>query len=240
MSSYTPSMTLYTEYAWSILPWLNLREDLHSALVLNETLLSMPNSTCTHALLSKLSLQYRDAVVMMPGPNLLDEVKLCGIRALLEESLIVVVDSAVVASHKLNLVPDLIVTDLDGDVELIRRYNVDHEVHVIVHAHGDNVDKIVRHVRCLRGGSVSGTCQYPVDLERVSFCPGFTDGDRTLYMLSRASFRTIYVLGLDYSRPTQVKRDVRSKMLKLRVAEDLTRLAQAFESSRILTASSLI
>lgn len=95
--------------------------------------------------------------------------------------------------------PDVIVTDLDGDVEDQVRANKEGSV-VFVHAHGDNADAISAFVPRFAGGVVC-TCQCP-PVQGVLNFGGFTDGDRAACIASSLGVRSIRLLGFDFDRPS--------------------------------------
>ncbi len=96
-------------------------------------------------------------------------------------------------------VPDVVVTDLDG----IMKPNGG-SIYV-VHAHGDNMDKLERVSEFKK---VIGTCQV-ANTGRAKLYGGFTDGDRAvlLSLIAGASFVKLYSMDLEsdligmYSKP---------------------------------------
>lgn len=95
------------------------------------------------------------------------------------------------------IVPDLVVTDLDGDPK--RQVEIHGEsVPLAVHAHGDNGDRLERWVPDL-DGPVLGTCQCdPEGLDRVRNLGGFTDGDRAACLAAHFGARKLILVGWDF------------------------------------------
>jgi len=217
----------YIEYAWTLLPELNFKLDLYSAQLLNQYLKNHTNSIKLSTLMSKLKYRYTKAIVLMPSERLLTQLPLLK-YILNENTLVTYVDSTI---NLLRIIPELpkpqlIISDLDCDIsmlkELCNKYeHYRHDIALIVHAHGDNVNKL-NIVQELSPTYIAGTCQYPIELEYVSYVPGFTDGDRTLLLLSRY-FNQIIVLGADFNKPSNlVKKDrVDVKVKKLQVAKEI-------------------
>jgi len=75
---------------------------------------------------------------------------------------------------------DLVVTDLDGDPEAVRAL-ADRDTPVVVHAHGDNRERLETVVPDLPAGQVVPTTQAR-PTERVHNFGGFTDGDRAAFL----------------------------------------------------------
>jgi len=112
------------------------------------------------------------------------------------------------------VIPDIVVTDLDGRMEDLIRAAHGGAV-MVVHAHGDNLDKLVEFVPDLMEvATVIGTCQCrPVG--KIWNFGGFTDGDRAVFLADHLGARKIALYGMDfkgeigrysYSADTEVKR----------------------------------
>jgi len=102
-------------------------------------------------------------------------------------------DGATAALLEAGLRPDIITTDLDGDVNAILEANRAGSL-VVVHAHGDNIRALREHVRAFRNGLLLGTCQTrPVG--RVLNFGGFTDGDRAVFMAFHLGARRVLLAG---------------------------------------------
>ncbi|MDK2854483.1 MAG: 2-amino-4-hydroxy-6-hydroxymethyldihydropteridine diphosphokinase [Thermococcaceae archaeon] len=107
---------------------------------------------------------------------------------------LIAADGATSALLEQDIVPDVIVTDLDGRFEDIKRAN-ELGAYVAVHAHGDNMDKLRAHVPALK--NVLGTCQTePLDI--VHNFGGFTDGDRAVFLAEELGAREIILVGFDF------------------------------------------
>ncbi|ACS90106.1 MULTISPECIES: 6-hydroxymethylpterin diphosphokinase MptE-like protein [Thermococcus] len=103
-------------------------------------------------------------------------------------------DGSTSALLEQGIIPDIIVTDLDGCFEDIKKAN-DLGAYVVVHAHGDNMDKLEAYVPKLK--NVMGTCQTePLDI--VYNFGGFTDGDRAVFLAEELGAREIFLIGFDF------------------------------------------
>lgn len=104
---------------------------------------------------------------------------------------------------------DMIVSDLDGPIEKI----IEKEKSIkVIHAHGDNIDKLRQYVPLLKG-IVLGTTQ-SIPLRNVRNIGGFTDGDRSIIMGTILGAKKIYIHGFDYSAPIDDPKDVKLKKLQ--------------------------
>jgi uncharacterized Rossmann fold enzyme len=121
--------------------------------------------------------------------------------------------------HERGRVPDLIVTDLDGDVPDQIAANAQGAVAVIL-AHGDNVDRLERFVPWFSGPVTPTTQACPFD--RVFNFGGFTDGDRAVMLARHFGAKRIDLLGFDLANPRPKSgRDPGVKKRKLEIAREL-------------------
>ncbi len=100
------------------------------------------------------------------------------------------------------IVPDIIVTDLDGPFQEILRAH-DMGSLIVVHAHGDNLDALKSYVPQLK--RVIGTTESR-PLENVYNFGGFTDGDRCVFLAKEMGAATIKLIGFDFDDPTVTPR----------------------------------
>ena len=105
----------------------------------------------------------------------------------------IVADSAVKPLIENGIKPDIIVTDLDGDEKILKKIGRTKTIFV-VHAHGDNIDKLglMRNFKnCL------GTTQTKPFGNLHNF-GGFTDGDRAVFLANHFNAKKIILLGMDF------------------------------------------
>ena len=128
----------------------------------------------------------------------------------------IVADGAVRALLEKNIKPEILVTDLDGDLESIKKIGKT-KIPIIVHAHGDNFDKleIVKEF-----SNVTGTTQTKKFGKLENF-GGFTDGDRCVFLAEYFNAKKIVLIGMDfgqiigkYSKHRIVNRKIKIKKLK--------------------------
>lgn len=107
---------------------------------------------------------------------------------------LIAADGATSALLENDLVPDIVVTDLDGRILDLRIAN-DRGSFMVVHAHGDNVDKMTSYVPLF--SRVLGTTQTePLDV--VYNFGGFTDGDRAAFLAEELGARKVVLVGFDF------------------------------------------
>ena len=143
----------------------------------------------------------------------------------------IVADGATRAIIENNLKPDIVVTDLDGDIKSLKKAGRTNTV-MVVHAHGDNSEKI--HLVKNFKNCVGTTQTKPIG--KVHNFGGFTDGDRCVFLASNFKAKKIILLGMDfgtkigkYSKTRTINRSV--KIAKLRHGKKLLEgLAQKSES----------
>jgi uncharacterized Rossmann fold enzyme len=107
-------------------------------------------------------------------------------------------DGATGALMERGLLPDLIVTDLDGDIGMLQRANLEGAI-AVIHAHGDNIDKLRAHVHGFSGKIALTTQSEPFGLVRDY--GGFTDGDRAVELARHFGAIDILLLGFDFENP---------------------------------------
>ncbi|MBN1110244.1 MAG: DUF115 domain-containing protein [Methanomassiliicoccales archaeon] len=95
------------------------------------------------------------------------------------------------------IIPDVVVTDLDGDVGRQIEANTKGSL-VFVHAHGDNIDAIVENVPRFKGPIVPTVQCQPFG--HVYNFGGFTDGDRAYFIAKHFGASVIALKGWDTSK----------------------------------------
>ncbi|MEZ0393669.1 MAG: 6-hydroxymethylpterin diphosphokinase MptE-like protein [Desulfurococcaceae archaeon] len=194
---------------------LSFDRDQEAADELSRILGGMPNAIDAEAL-ARLAGGAEEAVVVGCGP--LDPEALGG----LGRRLVVAADGASRILLEAGIVPRLVVTDLDGDLEYLLRASRLGAA-LVVHAHGDNVEALRRKVRLLEGPVIGSTQVEP--RPHVYNFGGFTDGDRALFVLRWIGVRRALLLGFDFDRPRACPgsppKDMRAKAVKLSIARKL-------------------
>lgn len=190
----------------------SLERDLESAVLLN-TFLTKPD-----LLRLKDTIKDKDVNIYGAGPSLekLDSIP---------KGINIAADGVCSFLLKKGVVPDIIVTDLDGDVKDIlesdRRGSV-----IILHAHGDNVERVRLHAKEFR--TLYGTTQ-AMPFGYLLNYGGFTDGDRAGFIAEHFKPKKITFYGMDFHSPpgrySYTKQgDIGRKMKKLKWAERLVQV----------------
>lgn len=113
--------------------------------------------------------------------------------------------------------PDIIVTDLDGEVEYEVRASRKGAL-IFVHAHGDNIDLVKEVLPQLKGPIVPTVQCQPFG--SVYNFGGFTDGDRSYLIAKHFEVEDICFVGWDFRNPVVKKgTDPAVKQKKLMWAE---------------------
>ena len=115
--------------------------------------------------------------------------------------------------------PDIIVTDLDGEISSQLEASSDGAVTVIL-AHGDNADLIREYAPQFKGPIVLTTQGEPRG--NVLDFGGFTDGDRAVCMAREFGAQKIILVGFDFDTPSpKTGRDPAVKLSKLSWAKKI-------------------
>mgnify|MGYP001183894474 CR=1 FL=1 len=117
----------------------------------------------------------------------------------------IVADGATKALIEKGLKPDIVVTDLDGDIISLKKAGGTNAI-MVVHAHGDNSDKI--HLIKNFKNCIGTTQTKPIG--KVNNFGGFTDGDRCVFLADHFNAKKIILLGMDFG--TRIGRYSKSKV----------------------------
>ena len=97
------------------------------------------------------------------------------------------------------ILPDIVVTDLDGDIDSQIEASREGAV-TLIHAHGDNIDLIMRYAKEFTGKVILTTQSRP-DMVLCNF-GGFTDGDRAVCFARHMGAKRILLYGFDFDNPS--------------------------------------
>ena len=136
----------------------------------------------------------RDVAVCGNAPSLGAEIRLIG-----ENQVIIAADGATTVLLKNGMIPDVIVTDLDGTIDDIISASKRGSF-VVVHAHGDNIPAVRSVLPVLEKSRVLGTTQSE-PFGNVHNFGGFSDGDRCVFLVDALHAASITLFGFDYDDP---------------------------------------
>lgn len=185
------------------------------------------NNLLAQKALKPSKIHIKDKVIVFgAGPSLKSNVKQLK-ELYLGNFTLISADGATTALLEEDIIPDIIITDLDGKMDDIIKAD-DMGAILAVHAHGNNRDKIEKYVPRLK--NILGTTQ-SVPLENVYNFGGFTDGDRCLFLAVELGAKFIVLAGMDfgkivtkYSRPDLINLEDKAdeiKVKKLKFAKKL-------------------
>ena len=162
------------------------------------------------------------------GPSVEGNLKQCIELDLIDKLTIIAVDGTCKLFQEKNIVPNILVTDLDGDWSSIR-WAIENNTTTLIHAHGDNhhlIDNFFLEYENLKNQSnIWGTTQNYISSDLFNF-GGFTDGDRAIFLSFHFQAPIIGLIGFDFggeigryslSHPTIVK-DLPRKKIKFEIA----------------------
>jgi 2-amino-4-hydroxy-6-hydroxymethyldihydropteridine diphosphokinase len=155
------------------------------------------------------------AVVCGNAPSL--EMEL--VRLQERECVFLAADGATSVLLRHGIVPDIVVTDLDGPFPAILKADGMGSI-VVVHAHGDNLDALNRYVPQLERIIGTVQCRPMPGLYNIG---GFTDGDRCVFLAKELGAASIKLVGFDFEDESVTPR----KRRKLEWAKKLIELALA-------------
>ncbi|MBZ9570109.1 DUF115 domain-containing protein [Methanobrevibacter sp. TMH8] len=217
-------------------------EDERTASILNE-ILSKTGSISFESLLDNIRhgntaihdfhvdrSDIKNFIVFGAGPSLKRNIEYikskCDIKNP-KDYFLIAADGATSALLEEEIIPDIIVTDIDGKIEDLLLAN-DLGSLFVLHAHGNNFNQIVKYTRKFH--KVLGTSQSKPFSNLYNF-GGFTDGDRAVFLAVALGAEKIVLAGMDfgnivtkYSRPnleTETAEADEVKKKKLKYAKEL-------------------
>lgn len=161
--------------------------DEQAALILS-AMLNSSNTTGIHKL--QQLIEGKDILVCGNAPVLRDELEFVNAGGFV----IIAADGAAAVLVDRDIIPKIIVTDLDGDVEKEIVAN-QRGCLMVVHAHADNIDKLEMYVPQLTK-MIGSTQAKP--LGNVYNFGGFSDGDRCVYLAKEFGAASITLIGFDF------------------------------------------
>ncbi len=105
----------------------------------------------------------------------------------------IVADGATQALIENKITPNIVVTDLDGNMEYLKKASELKSI-MIVHAHGDNINRLPHAISfkyCL------GTTE-DKPFGKIRNFGGFTDGDRCVFLANHFGASRIILIGMDF------------------------------------------
>ena len=216
---------------FSILKELNYSEkkDKESALILDSIL----KKTDTIKKIRKL-IEGKTIFVIGSGPSL--SIAIPKLKKL-EKSIKIAADSSLKPLVDNGIIPDIIVTDLDGNEDTIKKISKTKSIFVI-HAHGDNIEKL-QMVKKMK--NCIGTTQTN-PFNKVQNFGGFTDGDRGVFLASYFNAKKIILFGMDFGNQigkfsNTKKSDREIKLKKLEIGRELLIWLSTITKSELFTTS---
>lgn len=154
----------------------------------------------------------KNVYVFGAAGSLQDDVK----KVKKENAVFISADPATSLIMEKNIIPDIIITDLDGVVEDQIAANKEGAI-VVVHAHGNNIDRLERYVPMFDGKIIGTTQSKPFD--NIYNFGGFTDGDRAVCIADCFGAKKIFLAGFDFENVGKYSKSKELKMKKLKWAK---------------------
>lgn len=203
---------------------LNPKEDAKATIILDSMLREVNPKPLLEDLRERI--ENKLVVVCGAGPSLDKHLQKFLSSDLRENAVFIAADGAASALKEFGYKCQIIATDLDGNLKDILDL-VENGAIPIVHAHGDNIERMEKFVSNL--DCVIGSTQVK-PTKHVFLWGGFTDGDRACYIASHYNPNRILMMGMDFgdivgrwSKPGYTSNYPASerKQIKLEIAEEL-------------------
>jgi len=234
-------MTLFSDWETiysSIAGELSLdRNKDEYATELMENLMGKRKNTDLNELARRFS--YRHALVFGAGPSLRHDAESFSTLRTIDRGKFTVVaaDGATECLMSFGERPELIITDLDGNIGYMMEASREGSI-LVIHAHGDNVPLLSRYVEMFEGGVIATT--QVKERKHVHNFGGFTDGDRAAVISATFGASSITLAGMDfgnyvgrYSKPYLAEEVIADKRKAIKLKWGKKILEMLAERSRI-------
>ena len=166
-------------------------------------------------------------IVFGAGPSLKKHIIELKENYNLKDYVLVAADGATTALIEERIAPDIVATDLDGNMDDILLADL-RGANIAVHAHGDNLEQVIKYTSFFT--NVIGTTQaQPVG--NIYNFGGFTDGDRAIFLAVALGASEITLAGMDFG-------DVVTKYSRPKLESDLAE-ADEFKKKKLVYAERL-
>jgi uncharacterized Rossmann fold enzyme len=156
---------------------------------------------------------------------------------MVKQSIKIAADSSVKPLVENRIIPDIVVTDLDGDENTFKKIARTKSIFV-VHAHGDNIEKLefTKNFKNCIGTTQSNP------FRKIKNFGGFTDGDRGVFLANHYGAKRIILFGMDFGdrigKFSNTKKSERKiKLMKLKKGEALLEWLSTITKSELYTTS---
>ena len=204
------------------------KKDKEAAIILNSIL---KRSTINNEILNLI--KNKTVFVIGSGPSLSTAIpKLKNLK----KSIKIAADSSVKPLVDNGIIPDIVITDLDGDENSLKKIAT--KSIFVVHAHGDNINKLKfskKFKKCI------GTTQSK-PFSKIQNFGGFTDGDRGVFLANHFGAKKIILFGMDFGerigKYSNTKKSERTiKLMKLNKGRSLLEWLSTITKSELFTTS---
>lgn len=166
----------------------------------------------------------KNVVIFGAGPSLIHDLKELMKLKNFDKFVKISADGATKALIEQKIIPDFVVSDLDGDIDAIRKANEKGGI-LLIHAHGDNIEAVKAFVPKFK--NLILTTQTNLKLKNLHNFGGFTDGDRAVFFALKFKPKIVILAGMDfgnkigeYSKNISGER-AKFKLKKLRIGKKL-------------------
>ena len=204
------------------------KKDRKSALILNSIL----EKSNVNEKISSL-VKGKTVFVIGSGPSLSTAIpKLKNFKKCIK----IAADSSIKPLLENGIIPDIIITDLDGDEKSLKQMSK--KSIFVVHAHGDNIDKLEfsrKFKKCI------GTTQSK-PFKKIQNFGGFTDGDRGVFLANYFGAKKIILFGMDFGErigkfSNTKKSERKIKLMKLKRGKSLLEWLATITKIELFTTS---
>lgn len=177
-----------------------------------------PNVLKGDGAISELSGLVRErCIVTGAGPSLERDIPIARRLGSYSNYTLVASDGSCALLGREGILPDIIVTDLDGDVDKEREMNSNGAL-MVIHFHGDNFRRAEKYVRTLKGMVVITTQAGPT--ENTFNFGGYTDGDRAVLLCEEFGAKQVVLAGFDFGSAKDPEGNAEKLLEAKRIVDD--------------------
>lgn len=139
-------------------------------------------------------IQGRNVLIAGAAPSLEEDM------SAIEDHTIVAASDAGVRLADNGILPEIIVTDLDGEPEQTANLVQGNDILLVVHGHGDNIETLKQWLP-IQTAAILPTTQTAPAMHIQNF-GGFTDGDRAAFLADHFDAQSLSFIGWSFTDPT--------------------------------------
>ena len=181
---------------------LDVKADINSTKQVEKLMQKHFPSSREKVLTALENLLKRPCLIAGAGPALEQDFTDCVKNKIVDKVINIAVDGTCSLFYQLRILPQIVVTDLDGDWDAIL-WAIKQGATTLIHAHGDNLeivkDFFQNFQKDFKSNLIWGSTQNNLETDLFNF-GGFTDGDRAIFLCFHFQTPLLGLIGFDFGK----------------------------------------